>query len=582
MEMTVQNQLSDNETARPARAVIYLRVSTERQARSGGEAEGYSIPAQREVCRRKAEALGAEVVAEYIDAGASAKTADRDGLQELLARLEAQGDVDHVIVHKLDRLARSRMDDVLIVAAIQRAGAQLVSCTENLDETPQGKLLHGIMASMAEFYSQNLASEAKKGLHEKAKRGGTPGPAPVGYLNSTTRVEGIEVKAVVLDEERAHHVLWAYQSYATGQWSLSELTEELERRGFKSRPTRRYAGRPLNRSQVHRLLSNRYYLGKVHYGGVTYQGRHPALVSDELYQAVQFELARRKVAGDRSWRLRQYLKGTVYCQRCGERLGFGHSVGKTGNRYAYFFCLGRHRRRTDCDLPYLPADKVDAAVVDEWDTVTFAPRLIAETRGRIDSEFDELLARDRATLARQAARMVRLKRQRQKLLDAWMDDLIAKDDFAVRQDQLDKELSAAQRLIRAAEQNHQGLREQIDLCLQLLEQAGQLYRALPDDGRQTLNQVRYDKLHLDITGDGRVFVASRELTEIVEAVEGMADQIRTETGSRPLLEDLEASQQRVKQQQDSHHSRTSAFRPRTSSEAVEGIFREKQRTPPAL
>jgi len=70
------------------RAVIYLRVSTDRQARSGGEAEGYSIPAQRDAAHRKAEALGASVVEEFVDAGASAKTADRAALQAMLARLD--------------------------------------------------------------------------------------------------------------------------------------------------------------------------------------------------------------------------------------------------------------------------------------------------------------------------------------------------------------------------------------------------------------------------------------------------------------------------------------------------------------
>jgi len=52
------------------RAIIYLRVSTARQASTGGETEGYSIPAQRQACRRKAEELGADVVQEYVDAGA--------------------------------------------------------------------------------------------------------------------------------------------------------------------------------------------------------------------------------------------------------------------------------------------------------------------------------------------------------------------------------------------------------------------------------------------------------------------------------------------------------------------------------
>src|SRR5438045_1155163 len=90
-------------------ALIYLRVSTARQATKNGEAEGYSIPAQREACLRRSRELGAEVVEEFVDAGASARSADRSGLQAMLDRVRV-GDISYVIVHKLDRLARSRID----------------------------------------------------------------------------------------------------------------------------------------------------------------------------------------------------------------------------------------------------------------------------------------------------------------------------------------------------------------------------------------------------------------------------------------------------------------------------------------
>src|SRR5262245_44085909 len=96
-----------------ARAVIYLRVSTREQARVGGEAEGYSIPAQREACRRKATALGAVVVDEFVDAGESARTSRRPELQRMLAHVRDEP-VKYVIVHKIDRLARNRVDDVEI------------------------------------------------------------------------------------------------------------------------------------------------------------------------------------------------------------------------------------------------------------------------------------------------------------------------------------------------------------------------------------------------------------------------------------------------------------------------------------
>src|SRR5947209_1144280 len=97
-------------TPEPAlQAVIYLRVSTKEQAERGGEVEGFSIPAQREACLRKAEHLGARVVAEFVDAGESARSADRAELQRMLTHL-ATDPVQFVIVHKVDRLARNRAD----------------------------------------------------------------------------------------------------------------------------------------------------------------------------------------------------------------------------------------------------------------------------------------------------------------------------------------------------------------------------------------------------------------------------------------------------------------------------------------
>jgi len=222
--------------------LLYLRVSTTRQAHRGGQAEGYSIPAQREACTRKAAELGGAVVGEFVDAGASARSADRPQLQALLRRLAdtSQPAVSYVIVHKLDRLARARADDVDLLMAIQSAGAELVSVSEQIDGTPAGMLLHGIMASLAEFYSLNLSNEAKKGMGEKAKRGGTIGYAPVGYRNVSTRLaddSGVErdVKTVEVDPERAPHVIWAFQRYAEGDISITSLTAALAARGLTSR-----------------------------------------------------------------------------------------------------------------------------------------------------------------------------------------------------------------------------------------------------------------------------------------------------------------------------------------------------------
>lgn len=81
-------------------AVTYQRVSTKEQATAGGRDEGFSIPAQREANRRKADTLNAHVVAEFVDAGESARSAKRPGLQQLLDYI-ATHQVTYCIVHKV-------------------------------------------------------------------------------------------------------------------------------------------------------------------------------------------------------------------------------------------------------------------------------------------------------------------------------------------------------------------------------------------------------------------------------------------------------------------------------------------------
>jgi site-specific DNA recombinase len=156
------------------RCVIYLRVSTREQAEKGEGEEGFSIPAQREACTRHIRDAGWDLVDEYADRGESARSADRPALKEMLARIAEERDVDAVVVHKIDRLARNMEDHVAIRALLRRNGVALVSVTENVEETASGRLVEGIHALMAEFYSANLASEIRKGLTQKAKMGGSP------------------------------------------------------------------------------------------------------------------------------------------------------------------------------------------------------------------------------------------------------------------------------------------------------------------------------------------------------------------------------------------------------------------------
>lgn len=119
-------------------------------------------------------------------------------------------EVGYVIVHKIDRLARNRGDDAHLTDEIHAAGAKLVSTTEAINVSPSGRLLRGIMTSIAGFHSQNRATEVMKRIRQKASNGGTPGRAPLGYLNERRfDDDGQEIRTIVIDHDRGPHITWA-------------------------------------------------------------------------------------------------------------------------------------------------------------------------------------------------------------------------------------------------------------------------------------------------------------------------------------------------------------------------------------
>src|ERR1019366_808663 len=166
-----------------------------------------------------------------------------------------------------DRLARNRLDDATLYQQLVGMGITLVSASENIDATPAGRLMHGMLATFAEYYSNNLATEIKKGLQQKHLKGGTPFRPPLGYQSRRELVGSADIRTVEIDSERAPLVQQAFDLYATGDWTLNRLTEHLEAQGLTHRATGKRGERPVPRSRIHAMLRNPYYIGVVKYCG---------------------------------------------------------------------------------------------------------------------------------------------------------------------------------------------------------------------------------------------------------------------------------------------------------------------------
>ncbi len=486
----------------PTRAIIYLRVSTKDQAERGGTTEGFSIPAQRDVCIKKAKALGATVVEEFADLGESAKTTQRPELQRLLAYV-IENQVEYVIVHKVDRLARNRLGDALISMEITKSGAALVSCTENIDETPSGLLMHGIMSSISEFYSRNLANEVIKGSVQKAMGGGTIGRAATGYLNVRKVESGVEIRTVEVDPVRGPLMQWAFEEYATGQWSMRTLLTELTARGLDSVATRQQPSKPLVLSNFHRLLRHPYYKGTVRYRGVEYEGKHPPLVSIETWDRVQAVLDAQNVSGEKQRDHHHYLKGSVYCGQCGSRLAVSKNRGRRGKVYEYFICLGRKDRRTTCTQQAIRIEATEELVADHYRTVQPTPELRSQIQRTLADDIAANRQLSKQETERQGRRIRKLEDERAKLLEGYYAGAIPLEVMKVEQHRIAAGIKAATSRLHSLTAECDTVEANLQQAVDLAANWHEAYLRANNTERRLLNQAIFEKLY--ITHEGRVY-----------------------------------------------------------------------------
>ena len=333
------------------RAALYARCSTEEQT------EGYSLDAQRrafeDCCRRQNWENTAEYVEEH---GVSGRSADRPKFKAMMAAAEA-GLFDVVVVHKLDRFSRSLKDTLNHIGRLYEWGVSFVSRQEQFDfTTPHGRLQMHILAAIAQWYSDNLGQEIKKGLAERARQGYWVGDLAAGYcqgLCSSCRDECPRARGEDLGNGRmaiphprdGKAIQLAFEMYSTGNHSYETIATTLNSLGHT---TNRKQGRRLwTVEALKNTLSNLFYTGKVRYKGKLYPGKHQLLIDEETFERCQ-EVKRLHSRRPRTYvpKFRTYVfSGILHCQGCGERMKGDFSSG-----HKYYRCTSR-KRAIDCPAP---------------------------------------------------------------------------------------------------------------------------------------------------------------------------------------------------------------------------------------
>lgn len=348
------------------RAAIYIRVSTEEQAK-----EGYSVPSQESVCLRWLNENGHELVDTYIDDGYSSKNLKRPDMQRMLRDIPNRK-FDLLVFWRMNRVTRVLKDKIHLFELFDQHRIDLKSMTEELDTTTAaGRMVTNILVSVAQGEREQTAENVHGTMLEQHIKGKRQGAAPpYGY----DLVEG----ELVVNQVEAQIVRRIYHMYQNGfidhkgvrRAGMRAIAVQLNHEGAP-----RKNGAMWNYSTIRYILMNPEYCGKLRWNyrkssgkptgnEIIVDGTHEPIIPVDEFEYVQRLLGRRVTDRKKATSAHPF-SGILRCGRCGYGM-----VGTTVKKYGikrYYRCLNRIHYG-QCDMPNIREESVVESFFDALET----------------------------------------------------------------------------------------------------------------------------------------------------------------------------------------------------------------------
>lgn len=400
------------------KSVIYTRVSTTEQV------DGYSLTYQEELCKEYCKKQGWEAITVFQERGESAKSADRTQLLELLKYCSKnKGIIDIVLVHKLDRIARNSADHHSIRGILTKSNIVLRSVSEPIDESPQGKFMEGIYASVAQLDNDVRAERTKEGLKEKVKQGFWAWKAPNGYRNTSA--------GLVIDPEKAPLIKKAFETYAQGGYSLIRMAKKMNQWGLRS-----IRGNRMTPQSVDHIFQNKLYIGIIvvkNWPGETV-GIHQKIINTDLFYRVQaIREGKSYTAVTHFHNNPEFsLKNIAKCDTCGKNLTGSWSKGRK-NKYAYYHCTCGKTRIPKKQFEELYYESLKSIKPNHAFIKLFRIVLVDVWKGK---QSDVIF-----NLSKVTNEIEKLRTTKQRLIQKYLDGNIKDEEYKSFQDHLDSDIA---------------------------------------------------------------------------------------------------------------------------------------------
>lgn len=447
---TSTTQHKETKQVSTAKAIIYTRVSTGRQAE-----EGTSLEVQEAACLRQAKTLGAEVIDVIADEGVSgALYLSRPGIQRALSLIES-GAANILITMKLDRSGRDVDALRLIRRRVMEAGGQLLFTDGmSFENTAIGNLMFTQISGFAEYEKEIIRERTVSGRIKRAKEGKQPARAlsPYGYhvVNQTDVLRGEyppdTIGTYIVIEEQSQWVREIYSLYANGL-SMRQIARRLDEKGV---PTAR-GGKGWSMPTIRNILTHPVYKGVAVFGryqrkvdegrlqkyDVRQHGniRHPnyyvmrnaedwlEIPAPSLVSVEMWDICQQKIKGNKDMlsgnpTRKHFLSGLIRCPQCNNLMRANTNVG---SGHVYYHCKkawGNRLHGQTCHTLQYRADRTDPLIIYALMEVAKSPALFdiaikaynqaikrvdttSQTIAHIRSLLDQLTAEERATITAQ-------------------------------------------------------------------------------------------------------------------------------------------------------------------------------------